>query len=328
MEYWSFLVENEQTEQADRILLLGRASVGDTPLFEMRRADHLLKCRRFDDAAPILENLLQHPDPLHTAAMTLLFRATADFHSEEEALKILTRYGTTAQPQFFVNAARLCRSPKIAWTIFELGVDRFPSDDNLVVAAAEFLEQHRDVRNTRLLFQQALKESGRRFDIKRRLFEFEVDHIAPLDHLNETQKVFNKTGVDPLVLYMQRYRFIDLYPLGPDELRVLGHLAPVGSIDLVDSTPEAPELTSIAPYGVDPHALLRQQAWLDIVAQNARRATTPDQQQGTEKQNRIPPSIHTLLRQIGDQPLHFAPPSVDQVIEAIERFKIRTSLRH
>jgi hypothetical protein len=184
------------------------------------------------------------------------------------------------------------------------------------------------VRNTRLLFQQALKESGRRFDIKRRLFEFEVDHIAPLDHLNETQKVFNKTGVDPLVLYMQRYRFIDLYPLCQDELRVLGHLAPVGSIDLVENTPEIAELTSMRPYGVEPGALLRQQSWLDIVAQNVRRATTQEQQQGTEKQNRIPPSIHTLLRQIGDQPLHFAPPNVDEVIEAIERFQIRPSTRH
>jgi NIMA-interacting peptidyl-prolyl cis-trans isomerase 1 len=323
MEYWSFLVENGRAEDADTVLTLGRGAVGDTPLFEMRRADHLLRCRRFDEGVAILENLLTCQDPLRTAAMTLLFRATADFHTEEEALKIITKHGHAARPQFFVNAARLCKSEKVAWTIFELGVDRFPSDDNLVVAAAEFLEQHRDVRNTRLLFQQALKESGRRFDIKRRLFEFEVDHIAPLDHLNETQKVFNKTGVDPLVLYMQRYRFLDLYPLGTDELRALGHLAPVGSVDLVDNTPDAPALTSVTPYGTDPRELVRLASWQEIVAQNVRRASAPEIQMGQEKPNRIPPALHNLLKQIGDQPLHFAPPGVDQVIETVERFALR-----
>jgi hypothetical protein len=299
--------------------------VGDTPLFELRRSDHLIRYNKFDDAKKILDRLLSGPEPFASAALTILFRATADCLSEEAALGVITTYFDIAKPTVFINAARSCKNREFAWTIYQMGVDRFPADDDLVVAAAGFLEQNRDVRNARLLFQQSLTEDGKRFNIRRSLFQFELDHIAPLDHVNETQKVFKNSAVNPLLLYMQRYRFMDLYPLETEDLQLLGHLSSCGSIDLVDELNQSDRLTEIPPYGVDPKNLVRKQQWMEIVEQNVRRATAQEQRdQGAQSvAKRIPPAIHVMLKGIQDCCLHFMPPNVDEVITAIERFKIR-----
>jgi hypothetical protein len=313
-------------ERAGSVLSLCRSVVGDTPVFELRRADHLIRYNKFEEAVEILEHLLTDREPFSSSALTLLFRATADLESEESALAVVTRYFDIASPAVFINAARSCRNSDVAWAIYQMGVDKFPSDDGVVMAAAGFLEQHRDIRNARLLFQQSLTEDGKRFNIRRSLFQFELDHIAPLDHLNETQKVFRKSSADPLLLYMQRYRFMDLYPLDPDELQLIGHLSRYGSIDLTDEPNHREPLTTIPPYGMDGRALQRRLPWMDIVEQNIRRANGQDQREGGQNAaKRIPPAIHVMLKGIQDQKLYFAPPNVDEVIAALERFKIRDS---
>lgn len=326
MEYWSFLVKaKSMNEKADRILALGRAVVGDTPKFELRRAHHLIKYDRFPEAEKILKHLIQSSEgkPMATSALTLLFRAVADLDGEEKAMHIITDNLQYALPQFFANAARMCQDPKTAWSIFQMGVDRFPDNDSLVIAAAEFLEQHRDVRNARLLFQQSLTDKRNDFEIRRQLFQFELDHIAPLDHLNETQKVFTGMSVDPLVLYMQRYRFMDLYPIGTDELRVLGHLTANGTFDLTDTPNKSDYLTTIPPYGVDPETLKRDPAWIERVE---RRMEANDGQQ--VQRATIPHVIHRLLKDIRGCQLRYAPPDVDEVIDRVTKYIGRPDSRY
>lgn len=325
MEYWSFLVQKGRTEKADTILRLGRKAVGDTPIFELRRAQHLVKYGKYNEAKTILENLLKYDEPLLTSALTMLFKVTADVKSEEEALKIVTQHFKIAKPKFFVNAAKLCTDDAIAWNIFQMGVDRYPHDNAVVLAAAEFLDQHRDVRNARLLFQQSL-DSNARFDIMKAMFNFELSHIAPLDHLNETQKAFRNTTVDSFILYMQRFRFMDLYPLDHEELNVLGHLSRNRSIDLMNELNETGYLTSTIPYGSSLDSLKIEESWIEKVAQNQRKATTietPAQNPNQPKQNRIPRDIHHLYREISEKKLHFAPPDPDSVMNRINGFTVR-----
>jgi hypothetical protein len=322
MEYWSFLIQHGSVQRAHEILSLGRSAVGDTPLFELRRAEHLMKCGEYDGAAEILANLIPAPEPLRTAAFTMLFKATVAHSGDEAALAVLTSHAATASSRFFSNAAKLCSDPRVAWMILQMGLDTFPIDEDLVIAAAEFLELNRDIRNTRLLFQQSMKECPRQFEIKKKLFQFELDHIAPLDHLNETQKVFKGTRVEPVVLFMQRYRYMDLYPLDVDELRVLGHLTIYGSIDLIDENPTSNDLTTIPPFGAQDRQLLVNAEWQGIANQNLRRATSQDQAQPTDGKPRIPAAIHGLLKQIADEHLHFGTPNVDRVIEVIENFRV------
>lgn len=326
MEYWSFLVKSKSmNEKADKILALGRAVVGDTPKFELRRAHHLIKYNRFPEAEKILKHLIHSSEgkPMATSALTLLFRAVADLDGEEKAMHIITDNLRYALPQFFANAARMCQDPKTAWSIFQMGVDRFPDNDSLVIAAAEFLEQHRDVRNARLLFQQSLTDKRNDFEIRRQLFQFELDHIAPLDHLNETQKVFTGMSVDPLVLYMQRYRFMDLYPIGTDELRVLGHLTANRTFDLTDTPNRSDYLTTIPPYGVDPETLKRDPAWIERAE---RRLEANDGQPG--QRGTIPHVIHQLLKEVRGCQLRYAPPDVDEVIDGVMKYIGRPDSRY
>ena len=321
MEYWSFLVKSKtMSGKAERVLRLGRAAVGDTPKFELRRAQHLIRYNQFPDAEKILYKLVKYPEPLCTSALTLLFRAVADREGEEKAMHIITDNLQYARAQFFANAARMCKDPKTAWSIFQLGVDTWPEDDKLVIAAAEFLEQQRDVRNTRLLFQQSLNGDKReRFEVRRQLFQFELDHIAPLDHLNETQKVFMDTSIDPLVLYMQRYRFMDLYPIPIEELRVLGHMTATGSFDLIDSPKKDFDyLTTIPPYKVDKEIFKRDQTWIEKVEDNNRRTAQSAQPQ---QQQKLPPAIYHLKCDIKGCKLQRSPPDVDTVIDVITRWR-------
>lgn len=323
LEYWGYLISNGRVDKANSILELAQTVVGATPVFELKRAELLVRIGRTDDAIEILEKLKEESDPVSTAALTLLFKAVADHISEQEALSVVTENIEICKDQFFVNASRLCKNPEIAWSILEMGMDRFPGSDQLTISAAEFLEQQRDVTNTRSLFQQALKEGGRlRFDIKKKLFQFELDHIAPLDHLNETQKVFKGKSIEKLILDMQRYRFMDLYPLGVDELKILGHLTTTGTFDLTDANHPGNELTMIPPYLSDPEDLKKEDKWIKTVIENTSRATAQENVQTGGK--RFPPTIHRLIVQkFKEYHLPFAPPNADETIEAVMQFSLR-----
>ncbi|OHT05958.1 hypothetical protein TRFO_26094 [Tritrichomonas foetus] len=326
LEYWRFLAKEKQEKKAEEILAIGRKAVGDTPLFELRRAQHFINLGEYEKAKEIYTKLLKRPDPLQTSALTLLFKATADLKGEPEAIEIIQQNMQLARPQFFINAAKFCQNSEIAWSIFQMGVDRYPHVNSMIIAAAEFLEQHRDVRNTRLLFQQSLAEKKEQlqFEIKKRLFQFELDHIAPLDHLNETQKVFKSTTVDPSILYMHRFKFMDLYPLDPDELRVWGHLANNGSIDLVENaSTDSLYLTNTPPYGCPPDALKRNDKWNDTISTNRRKATTQDNVSGQPGQKRIPREVHHLLKEISEFKIHMAPYNVDIVIQRVNNAEIK-----
>ncbi|KAH0790881.1 ess1p [Histomonas meleagridis] len=328
MEYWSFLIKNNKIDHADAILRLGRKSIGNTPLFELKRVEHLIKYEKYDEAKEILEKLIKSQEPLRTSALTLLFKATSNLVNEEEALHVISNNLDKLSPQFLINAAKLCENKMIAWSIFQRGVDMFPDDDSMVIAAAEFLEKNRDVRNTRSLFQQSLDDKTVRFEIQKRLYEFELERNASLDHLNETQKVFKKSDVDPFILYMQRYRFLDLYPYDLEDLKVIAHLSKNVSIDLIDRQDYSGYITSMPPMGANLSQLKRNDEWLEESSENLRRATTieqtlPNQQGPLNVKKRMPQEVHHLYRDIQNCQIHFQPPSVDEVINRILGFTIQ-----
>ncbi|KAK8884169.1 positive regulation of chromatin silencing at rDNA [Tritrichomonas musculus] len=335
MEYWSFLIRHNNKTKGEKILEIAKKAVGDTPLFELKRAQYFIELNKYDEARDVYTRLIEnHGDPLMTAALTLLFKATVELQDESAAMEVIRNFSNYAKPQFFINAAKLCNSTEIAWAIFQMGVDRFPLNNQLIIEAAEFLEQHRDVRNTRLLFQQSFAEKNDEttfyhvhFEIKKRLFQFELNHIAPLDHLNETQKVFDPTDVDPSILYMHRFKFADLYPLDPDELKVWGHLSSNLSIDLIDTQDDTVEyLTTTFPYKSKKEELKIDTEWVNNIRDNKRKTagTETATGQGATQQKRIPREVHHLLRDISEFKLHIAPiTDVDKVIERIKNTEIR-----
>lgn len=321
IEYWSFLIGHDMKEKAEKILTIAKKAVGDTPLFELRRAQFFIESASLEDAQLIYKHLIENNgEPLLTSAMTLLFKCTVQLGNEQAAMQIIREMLQYAKPQFFINAAKLCQNVDNAWTILQMGVDHFPSNTQLIIEAAEFLEQHRDVRNTRLLFQQSLAEKNLvPFDIKKRLFQFELDHIAPLDHLNETQKVFKTTNVDPSILYMHRFKFDDLYPLDPQELKVWGHLNNSKSIDLVDTHPNSEYLTSTIPYKCNGDELKIDTNWVKVTEDNESKIRTTDGQQVP-----IPREIHHLLKAVADIKIVINPIKNNElVIDKIRDYQIK-----
>ena len=322
MEYWHFLIKYKQGDKANKILAIGRKAVGDTPLFELRRAQHFIDFEQYEEAREIYLKIIKNSDQeaLKTSALTLLFKATADLKSEQDAVEVIHQFMEISKPEFFINAAKFCTDTNIAWNIYQMGVDRFPRDNKMIIAAAEFLEDHRDIRNTRLLFQQSLAErkENLQFSIKKRLFKFELDHIAPLDHLNETQKVFQNTNIDPSILYMHRFKFRDLYPLDPEELKVWGHLAKNGSLDLVEDSNDSAYLSDTVPYGYDKSVIQKDEKWIDFINTNIRKATASE----NTAQKKIPREIHHLLKEIEEIAIYNAL-DVNLVMRKIQTCEIR-----
>lgn len=318
LDYWSFLLENQQQDHAEKVLELGRRAVGSSTLFDLQRADIFVKNRCFSDAYLIYQSVMSHGEPYLSAALTLKFKAIILEKGEEEAQASIKEHIGHIRPDFIINAARLCRNPSIGWSIFQLGIDLFPNSTEIVIAAANFLERQRDIRNTRLLLQQSKNDVQAPFQITRRLFEFELDHIAPLDHLNETQKSFDGTNCSSVVLFMQRYRYLNLYPLSEPDLYLCGHFTMTASIDIVDS-PTNGYFTEIPPYGTKGDALKVNEHWVNLMTTNFNMAQDSEQQQKIN----IPHAIHKVLKRIESFPISTSgAPSADSIIEQLKRFEL------
>ena len=246
MKYWDFL-HNTRPEEADVILSLAQHTFQNNALFELERADICLRDGKYKEAREIYASLMSRGEPLLTAAMTLDFRCVIFQQGETAALQSLTDKLDYVSVDFIMNTAKMCSNPEIAWSLYQLGIDKFNGNMELTLAAADFLASQRDMRNTRLLLQQPrADEKNEQLIITKKLFEFELEHLAPPDHLNETQKGFKSAY--PFIQYMHRYRFKDLYPLNSEELITMAYLTHEFTIDYPKESTEY--VTLLPPHGV------------------------------------------------------------------------------
>lgn len=248
MNYWNFLKQHEREDDSNQILALAQKTFMFDAAFELERADILVKSGHYQQARDVYAQLMKREEPILSAALTLDFRCVMLMAGENEALQTVEEHKELITPTFIMNSAKMCSNPDIAWSLYQFGLDNFQLSTELTLAAADFLAGQRDIRNTRLLLQQSKGDGSDEsvLKISKKLFEFELEHVAPPDHLNETQKTIRIPY--QFIPYMHRYRFKDLYPLSPEELIMTAYCTHEFSIDLPKVSNEY--VTLLPPYNV------------------------------------------------------------------------------
>ncbi|KAK9876432.1 hypothetical protein WA026_012745 [Henosepilachna vigintioctopunctata] len=137
----------------------------------------------------------------------------------------------------FVCAALMeyyCSKDKnIAFRIFELGLKKFGDIPEYITCYIDYLSHLNEDNNTRVLFERVLSsgslENEKSVDIWNRFLEFECN-IGDLQSIVKVEKrrseILSKIkefeGKETAQL-VDRYRFLDLYPCSPPELKSIGY---------------------------------------------------------------------------------------------------------
>ncbi|XP_021945266.1 protein suppressor of forked [Folsomia candida] len=121
----------------------------------------------------------------------------------------------------------------IAFRIFELGLKKFPAEQDYIMCYVDYLSHLNEDNNTRVLFERVLTSGNlspeKSVDIWNKFLEFE-SNIGDLSSIVKTEKrrsnVLNQLkefeGKETAQI-VDRYRFLDLFPCTTAELRSIGY---------------------------------------------------------------------------------------------------------
>lgn len=139
--------------------------------------------------------------------------------------------------QVYVAAALMeyyCSKEKtVAFKIFELGLKKYGDNSDYIMAYVDYLSHLNEDNNTRVLFERVLTSGSlppeKSVEIWNRFLEFE-SNIGDLSSILKVEKR-RAAAIEKLkefegketALLVDRYRFMDLYPCTPQELKCLGY---------------------------------------------------------------------------------------------------------
>ncbi|XP_037525305.1 cleavage stimulation factor subunit 3 [Rhipicephalus sanguineus] len=139
--------------------------------------------------------------------------------------------------QVYVAAALMeyyCSKEKtVAFKIFELGLKKYGDNSDYIMAYVDYLSHLNEDNNTRVLFERVLTSGSlppeKSVEIWNRFLEFE-SNIGDLSSILKVEKR-RAAAIEKLkefegketALLVDRYRFMDLYPCSPQELKSLGY---------------------------------------------------------------------------------------------------------
>ncbi|KAL3216531.1 hypothetical protein MRX96_033030 [Rhipicephalus microplus] len=139
--------------------------------------------------------------------------------------------------QVYVAAALMeyyCSKEKtVAFKIFELGLKKYGDNSDYIMAYIDYLSHLNEDNNTRVLFERVLTSGSlppeKSVEIWNRFLEFE-SNIGDLSSILKVEKR-RAAAIEKLkefegketALLVDRYRFMDLYPCSPQELKSLGY---------------------------------------------------------------------------------------------------------
>ncbi|XP_035900462.1 protein suppressor of forked [Anopheles stephensi] len=183
----------------------------------------------------------------------------------------------------FVAAALMeyyCSKDKdIAFRIFELGLKRFGGSPEYVMCYIDYLSHLNEDNNTRVLFERVLSSGGLTpqlsVEVWNRFLEFE-SNIGDLSSIVKVERrrsaVLEKLkefeGKETAQL-VDRYKFLDLYPCSPSELKSIGYSETRGMLSVTGVKPPAapapeqpeqraqiarPDFSHMIPYKPKPNA--------------------------------------------------------------------------
>ncbi|UYV69573.1 CSTF3 [Cordylochernes scorpioides] len=195
---------------------------------------------KYDKVHQIYTKFINLPkiDPTLAYIQYMKFARRAEGIKSARAVFKKAREDQRSQQHIFVAAALMeyyCSKDKnIAFKIFELGLKKHPDNPDYIKAYINYLSHLNEDNNTRVLFERVLTSGSlpaeKSVDIWNQFLEFE-SNIGDLNSIVKVEKrrtaVIGKIkefeGKDTALL-IDRYKFMDLYPCTPCELRSLGYM--------------------------------------------------------------------------------------------------------
>ncbi|XP_018561901.1 protein suppressor of forked [Anoplophora glabripennis] len=176
-------------------------------------------------------------DPTLAYIQYMKFARRAEGIKSARAVFKKAREDNRSKYHLFVCAALMeyyCSKDKnIAFRIFELGLKKFGAIPEYITCYIDYLSHLNEDNNTRVLFERVLSsgslEPEKSVDIWNRFLEFECN-IGDLQSIVKVEKrrseVLSKIkefeGKETAQL-VDRYRFLDLFPCTPQELKSIGY---------------------------------------------------------------------------------------------------------
>ncbi|XP_039254764.1 cleavage stimulation factor subunit 3-like isoform X1 [Styela clava] len=192
---------------------------------------------KFEKVHSIYEKLLESMD----IDQTLTYIQYMKFARRSEGIKAArqvfkkAREDTRVRFHVYVAAALMeyyCTKEKqIAFKIFELGLKRFGDEPDYLLSYIDYMSHLNEDNNTRVLFERVLTsgslppdKSGKIWD---EYLEFECN-VGDLSSMLKVEKrrleAFKKEyDGKTTCLLVDRYRFLDLFPCTPEELKSIGY---------------------------------------------------------------------------------------------------------
>ncbi|EDO40717.1 predicted protein [Nematostella vectensis] len=210
---------------------------------------------RFQQAKEIYEKYiaLENVDP--TLAFIQYMRFSRRAEGVKESRSVFKRAREDARTNFhvFVASALMeyyCGKDKaVAFKIFELGLKKYTNEADFVLPYVDYLSHLNDDNNTRVLFEKVLSTMPKEkaSDVWTKFIEFEttsgdLSSILKVEkrRLQVYKEEFEQHETAVLV---DRYRFLDLLPCSPMELKIMGYTGPsrhVTSISTAQSSTDNP----------------------------------------------------------------------------------------
>lgn len=194
---------------------------------------------KYEKVHQIYGRFLEIPDIDPTLAYVQYMKFARRAEGIKSARTVFKRAREDSRSRFhvFVAAALMeyyCSKDKnIAFRIFELGLKKFSDNPDYILCYIDYLSHLNEDNNTRVLFERVLSsgslEPEKSVEIWNRFLEFE-SNIGDLASIVKVEKrrsavlsqIKEFEGKETAQL-VDRYKFLDLYPCTPGELKAIGY---------------------------------------------------------------------------------------------------------
>ncbi|XP_049793735.1 protein suppressor of forked [Schistocerca nitens] len=194
---------------------------------------------KYEKVHQIYGRFLEIPDIDPTLAYVQYMKFARRAEGIKSARTVFKRAREDSRSRFhvFVAAALMeyyCSKDKnIAFRIFELGLKKFSDNPDYILCYIDYLSHLNEDNNTRVLFERVLSsgslEPEKSVEIWNRFLEFE-SNIGDLASIVKVEKrrsavlsqIKEFQGKETAQL-VDRYKFLDLYPCTPGELKAIGY---------------------------------------------------------------------------------------------------------
>lgn len=194
---------------------------------------------KYDKVHQIYTKFIENPDidPTLAYIQYMKFARRAEGIKSARSIFRKTRENPRTRYHVYVAAAWMeyyCSKDKnIAFKIFELGLKKYGDNPDYVLAYIDYLSHLNDDNNTRVLFERVLSSGSlpndKQVEIWNRFLEFE-SNVGDLQSILKVEKrralvieQLKEFEGKETALLVDRYKFLDLYPCTPSELKSVGY---------------------------------------------------------------------------------------------------------